>query len=308
VYLPTVATPVTALVGNTTNLTSLGAMSPQWYFNGGPIYGATSPTLQLNNMQISDSGSYTVIYTGTSDCGATVTQTSQPYILTVNTPTCVSAPANLIAWYRGEGNVNDTQGTYNGTANGTITYPAGYVGQGLGFNGQANYVNLGAALGNFGAGEFTIQFWINTLNTTETEELISKRSTCDSVNPLFDIRLKANGQITFGISGTNGLGVKSVLSSLNKPFNNGAWHHYAVTRSGTAINVYVDGSPDTAATATATANINNTANCRIGKGPCVGSDGTAYFTGTLDEIQFYNRALSASEILGIAHANGGVCP
>ena len=48
-----------------------------------------------------------------------------------------------VAWYKGEGNANDSAGTNNGTLVGDATYAAGKVGQGFSFGGTGGYVQTG---------------------------------------------------------------------------------------------------------------------------------------------------------------------
>ena len=86
----------TAFVGSTVNFQASAAGAPplayQWFFKGNAISGAASTELQLTNLQLSQSGNYTVVVTNTY--GAV---TSSPATLTV----IASPPAFLIApWNR----------------------------------------------------------------------------------------------------------------------------------------------------------------------------------------------------------------
>jgi hypothetical protein len=80
----------------------------------------------------------------------------------------------------------------------------------------------------------------------------------------------------------------------------GAWHHLAGTYDGVTVRLYVDGveqgtgTPATSAINYALAD-NNT--FRIGgyRSSCV----DFLFTGDIDEVQIFNRALTAQEIAAI---------
>jgi alpha-tubulin suppressor-like RCC1 family protein len=92
----------TAVVGSTVNFQASAAGAPplayQWSFNGSAIPGAGSTKLQLTNLQVSQSGSYTVVVTNTY--GAV---TSSPAILTVvaSPPTILNSPLTqtaMVGW------------------------------------------------------------------------------------------------------------------------------------------------------------------------------------------------------------------
>ncbi|HEX2854080.1 MAG TPA: pectinesterase family protein [Opitutaceae bacterium] len=88
-----------ASVGNNVTLTAVPAgfapSSYQWRFNNVAIAGATSPTLNLANVQLAQAGDYTVVL-GLSGGDAIV---SAPYVLTVLPPAGVS----YAAWAAAEG-------------------------------------------------------------------------------------------------------------------------------------------------------------------------------------------------------------
>lgn len=56
--------------------------------------------------------------------------------------TCTTPPSNLAAWYRGEGNANDSQGVNNGTAQNGAPFAAGQVAQALSSDGVDDYVSV----------------------------------------------------------------------------------------------------------------------------------------------------------------------
>src|SRR5262249_17535466 len=90
--------------------------------------------------------------------------------------------------------------------------------------------------------------------------------------------------------------------------SDGVFHHVAYVRTQTNLSFYVDGSLDVTATTPGVANISNTVNLVAGHSVCVGADGTTYFSGQLDEIALYQRALTTNEIQAIYNARGaGKC-
>src|ERR1022692_2361686 len=82
-----------------------------------------------------------------------------PQILTAN---CVTPPAGLVSWWRGETNALDWAGTNNGILEGNVGFAPGEVGQGFALNGVDAYVQIAASSGlNVGSsGGLTIETWI----------------------------------------------------------------------------------------------------------------------------------------------------
>ena len=57
------------------------------------------------------------------------------------TPTCATT-SGMVAWWKAEGNANDSVGINNGTSINGSGYTAGMVGQGFSFNGNSQYVSV----------------------------------------------------------------------------------------------------------------------------------------------------------------------
>ena len=85
--------------------------------------------------------------------------------------------------------------------------------------------------------------------------------------------------------------------TFNTPTTDGLWHHIAYTKNGINHAIYVDGFLDQSFTSNA--NISKNQPFYIGKGSWTMSDDDFFedgFAGIIDEVQIYNRALSADEI------------
>ena len=80
--------------------------SYQWNFNSTAIPGATNATLTLTDLQLDQSGDYSLLATN-----AYGTTESTPATLTVNPPPpCAPVSAGMVDWWSGEGNAADSVG------------------------------------------------------------------------------------------------------------------------------------------------------------------------------------------------------
>jgi len=153
---------------------------------------------------------------------------------------------------------------------------------------QGTQINDNSSI-QFGSGSFTILAWINSTQTGQWKRIVTKRG---SASAWYSMALNS-GKLTAEFYGTlQGANRQSV-----KTVNNGIWHQ-VVTEYDAAnqnINLYIDGVLDSSFSN----NLGSTSNNQILE---IGTWGTeAYdsgsYTGLIDEIRVYNRALSAQEIL-----------
>ena len=304
----------TVLVGGTAafSVTATGTapLNYQWAINGTNITGASSATLTLNNVQLTNAGNYSV--TITNSVGST---NSVAATLTVNVPVCTPAPSGLVGWWPAEGNANDIVGGNNGMLVSGAGYTNGEVGQAFSFNNsgtQAVDIPLSPSLNI--TNQVTIEFWMkaapgNSMNSfqglvTSDNYFIS----IDVGNPNlggYGVDFAINDSGTF-YQAANANGGGAHVSA-------GVWHHIAGTYDGTKLQLYVDGQPwgnpllHTGAISPLVL---------PGEFISIGSeDGRAscgctgrHFWGLIDEASIYNRALSASEIAAIYNAgSAGKC-
>jgi len=167
-----------------------------------------------------------------------------------------------------------------------------HSGMALSLDGNGDYADFGNNLQtNFGASDFTIEFWINKTDP-RLESVMTKRIVCANES-LWSMRAASNIHIEVSqdAGGTNYLMVVAPTTIINS-----AWHHVAVTRIEDSIAIYFDGNFDAFGISAGTTNIVNSASLFIGNGPCVGVDGTMNFTGQIDEVRIWNIARSNSQI------------
>ena len=153
------------------------------------------------------------------------------------------------------------------------------------FNGLNTYVDTptgSATMALTSAG--SLSCWFKTTMTTQGE-LVRQIGSSDNGLEI---------QITAGkINGAVFLGSWQNIPASSLSYNDNIWHNVVMTVSGTLVNVYVDSNSIYSNNlGSGTLNTGN-AKIRIGLHP----NGTAApFSGSISNVQVYNRALSAAEV------------
>ena len=157
-------------------------------------------------------------------------------------------------------------------------------------------VTFGNSVGNFGTNDFTISFWIRTTSGRYEEAILQKRPFCNGTSG-WDIRTGGGvgtGVLHCALFQTSGANYN--VAACNRPINDGLWHHFVVVRSGPTQTLYLDGAFETNKPAEGATILSNSALMGSSADPCLGVDGTQPFTGQMDELRIYSRAITASEV------------
>ena len=221
------------------------------------------------------------------------------------TSNCAAQPSGLVSWWKGESNATDAKGLYDGTASGNVTYTASEVGSGFVFDGATSYITMGAVTGtqlDVGTSDFTIEFWLKTNSDLDTGG-VGQFVAGDGGNGIaqgFRVVYRPTDahQLRFRIADAT-----SAQTVDTAAVNDGAWHHFAFVRMGTSMLAYEDGAQVGTATTATTLDLSSAS------GFVLGSRGLdSFYEGGLDEVSFYSRALTATEISAIfAAGSDGKC-
>ena len=279
-----------------------GTLHYQWRFYENPIPGATHSSLTFEQVNVAMSGFYSVVV---SNLAGTVTSDAAWLRVDPNPPGTPSK-LGLQDWWQGEGNARDALKNHNGQSSGGLVFGDGRKGQGFIFNGADAQVDFGRQAGNFGTGNFTISYWMNTASQVQEEAFLEKRPGCNYDQNCFTIRVGgANGvlmgQLDMEVSSDQGR--NSAYLKTRGSLNDGHWHHVAWVRLKKLLMVYVDGRLNNYTNTTGVANIMNDASLILGTSTCQGADDTQAYSGWADELAIYNRALLGSEIAHIYSAS-----
>ncbi|MDT7603227.1 MAG: hypothetical protein QOF61_1224, partial [Acidobacteriota bacterium] len=214
--------------------------------------------------------------------------------------TCTPPPSNMISWWAGDGNADDIQAGNNGTLQNGATFAPGKVGQAFSFDGVDDLVgvpnsptlNLTQAL--------TIDAWVNPSAANQNGGIVEK-TVGGGVNTQYLVFLEG-GRAFFRLIKVPGVDHRTIPSDTPIPIN--AWTHIAATWDGATMKLFINGVQQ-AQTLAVSPPINS------GAGPTfIGRLGSSVypFAGLIDEVEIFNRALSAQEILALYLADSaGKC-
>ncbi len=210
-------------------------------------------------------------------------------------------PTNgLIAWYPFNGNANDSSGhNNNGVITGAIPTADrfGHQGKALLFNGNNQYVSVA---NNVWSDSLTLSAWINANDFGSTNPQTAGRViifkapntgyNCDySLSVGYDQNSQARVSFNFGQGSTQ---YTSITGNIVLQTNQ--WYLVTATRANGISKIYINGVMDVSTTYSYTP-YNQNFNLLLG----MSVNANQSFSGALDELRIYNRALSVQEILNI---------
>ncbi|MHB1307082.1 MAG: LamG-like jellyroll fold domain-containing protein [Limisphaerales bacterium] len=288
---------------------TVGATGPQltykWQFNGQDIPNATSATYEIAAVSAANAGEYRAVISNPSG-----SVTSAAATLTVALPTDNSTLRQDLAVYLPfENNYNDISGANrNGSAVGTPTFAAGKVGAAAvrvtnvgGDTPSRNYVTLGSNdTVPFGqTKDFTVAFWMKSERVSSDPAIVGTKDWNSGNNSGWIIGTQDNGRIEWNYrrTGEGEFSRKDLdYTAQGNILNNGTWAHVLVVWNinGNAETYYNGRLVDSQSITPGTGDL-SLAELSLN----LGQDGTGAYgsewDGLLDEVAFWDRALTATE-------------
>jgi hypothetical protein len=283
-------------------------MTYQWWHGTNLLADATNSTLLLTNVQAADAGGYSVVVNN-----AAGEATSAEGILTV-LPVASLTTALLAHWPLdvldivtpdASGGGNDLTAT-NLTA---ADLQAGHTGQAVSFNAGASSllyreVGGGAGLPAYAHPSYTVALWVKGSFQGQTDRRVYSESANTNNNPLLNIGTDSSTtdpQPVVDIyirdnAGSARVGHrKSVLPAFDDQ-----WHHIAWVDDKGLARLYVDGVQDPTdfsySRGLLTPNL-------VSLGGVIRTNLAALFTGQIDEVTVWGRAITAAEVSEV-HLHG----
>ena len=227
---------------------------------------------------------------------------------------CVAPPSGMTNWWPADGNAFDIVGGNHGTLVGDATFGDGMVNQAFDLDGNGDFVQVNdteTAAFNFG-GSFTIDAWINLEAVpAEFAPIVSKWNDLGVNQRSYFLAVQNVGgspRLRFDVSETGAfLGGQSsqVVSSAAIPLS--TWTHVAAVFDAETgdLRLYINGDLAPLSTTIIAPAVNtafeNDEPLLIGAGD-LGGNVRDFFTGLIDEVELFDRALTEDEIETIVEA------
>lgn len=219
----------------------------------------------------------------------------------------------LVGWWKFDENTGTTTADSSGNNNtGTLvsspSWGTGKYGSALTFNGSNyNYVTIpiSSSLNLTSAG--TLALWEKTSATATGYETLAGNVNWWADYAGFDISLNSSGGFNVEVADTSG-GLSEKETTPSQRYDDQKWHHLVFSWSGIGTNtgkLYADGLLVDQFNITNNA-VSNVYPFSIGTscGGCNGTTTAHFFTGTIDDVRVYNRALTAGEVYELYEEGG----
>jgi hypothetical protein len=270
---------------------------------------AVTWTLAPSVGTVSSSGLYTAPSTITTQQNVSVTATSQAdgakfgsATVTLTPPATSTAPPGAAGyWSFDAADISGSQ-AFDRSGNGltgTISNASpdsGHLNGALRFTGASSYVAVPDNAGLRLAHDVTLTAWIKTTNNSQTQDFVSKYDFTGAESG-YILQALPTGVLNLHVGGDN-LASASRDAHDTRAINDGQWHHVAVVIAvGQNVSFCVDGALSSTQPLV-TAASGNVTPLYLGTFP--GTYNGLPFTGSLDEVRVYGRALSATDVAALA--------
>ncbi len=240
-------------------------------------------------------------------------------------PPCTTV-TGITNWWRAEGDFRDEVTGSTGQMIPDLDaeyFITGVAGQGFDVDGDDDWVNLGTEAGNFGTGDFSIEFWFMLDRIVDPEQILVEKwvdtQTPGGVPHAGWLIAYQSGpdpdQIVVNATeaGVGDLPIAAIQPS--PPIQPCEWHHLAFTHDSGTYTTYFDGQPATSATVGTIPDVSTPlVDLKIGhRGNSTDTPGSTDtrdldLDGALDELTLYDRALTPAEVQAVFDAGtGGKC-
>ena len=197
---------------------------------------------------------------------------------------------NLIGWWKFDEGFGDTALDWSGHENhGTIgrdpEWVEGIMNGALDLSGY-DYVSVDAVADEVTTNNITLSAWIKTTQTGEGNVFASNNSGSDHV-------------LLFGIDNGNVYVDDGPETEYPPPVNDDQWHMITFVMAGSRITVYIDAVQ----VGTLSTTIDVTSETRWSIGQEWDSSPSDFYIGMVDDVRFYNKALSQAEVMELTRGD-----
>lgn len=201
----------------------------------------------------------------------------------------------LISYFDFDGcNQNDLLTNFSTTVGGNPTCVCGAIGDGLEFDGINDFIDFSGAYENLFVGNYTISFYFQPKSSIGTQDLISFRVGCN-IDSVLAISYAGPGREI----------VVELFQNINRneiivhPIDlNACWQHIVFVKDEKVLTLYLNGRRIVEEENSQIISVANNGTLSLSNSPCIGIN-QGRFQGAIDDLRFYNRALSFPEALGL---------
>ncbi len=200
--------------------------------------------------------------------------------------------ANLVSYYRLEGNSNDEKGANNGTDT-SISYSSvnGKFGQGAGFGGSSYIATTAGFNTALTSNNWTIQFWAKPTSATASSFFVANDNNTGTRQFAFGYGFDISGATTTTGKFYFEKGGTPILANTGSALTTG-WQLITLTYDGTNIRTYINSSLNSTTAMTPLASSANSV--YFGERQYSGAE--RRYTGALDDLSIFSNTLSGAEI------------
>lgn len=209
----------------TSNNTVTGTADNWWISTTGDGASTQTFTGYLSGFRATNSAEYTANFTPPT---APLTAGSNKLLLNFTNAGITDATAKNVFETAGNAQISTTQSKFGGSS--------------MYFDGSGDYlVSPNIYVGDFLTGDFTIEYWFRC--GTQGTSYVTQVGTLDSGSGANSWRFGTHLNTTAGVyfSYHNGSGFVDVTFTTTN-YNDNAWHHAALTRSGSTVRAFIDGT------------------------------------------------------------------
>jgi hypothetical protein len=198
--------------------------------------------------------------------------------------------SGAVAYWKLDGNSLDSVGSNNGSdSNIAYSISDGKVNSGANFDGINSSIDLGNIIS--GITDFSICSWVKTSDAVGGHIIFGQRDN-SSTDGQFLFGMVDGKLYIFTYDDVHTYGYADVTYS-NTGFADNNWHFVCFTSNGISGTFYLDGTQDGTLIANSTVTFSSSILGEIGYDR---RDGNSRWSGGIDEVAFWSRALSSAEI------------
>ena len=214
---------------------------------------------------------------------------------------CPALTGDLVAWYRFEGTSEDAIGRYPGVSVGEVSFTDGKIGIGAKF-GKVAGVRIGNAPG-LRPQQLSVAAWVKSTPPGSYRYIVSK-SLDRAVAASYGFYSSGDGRLRFYVCHTLSPFLVTFSPAAPAGIWDNAWHWVVGTYDRNEVVLYVDGKPTgpgcpgNQPILYGTSAFNGDLFIGNGENPTPTPRINLQWPGSIDEVQLFNRALTAGEVAG----------